>query len=950
MPSLKRLVMGLGLALQLAGCSILTPLEWPAPITPERATPVQQDEWQPKAGVTPETRVTETPRAPYRPVRQTGTHPSERGEIMVNLDQMPLPGFIQYTLGELLQLNFDVHPDIAKRQELVTLRSSNPMSRAQLLQTVQSILSSHKLTLTQDGELYRVLPDNLARDITPRFLRSQSLPDTPEDLRPIFQYVELKNASVSNIRETLNSLLKQQVQIMPDTAGNAIIIHGQRPQVEMALDAIALLDQPLMRGRQGRRVELAFVAPEALAKRLQEILESEGYAVALGRGAPGAISLIPVPESSSLILLAADEGLLNHTIDWIGQLDTPAQRASDKGLFVYKVQHANANTLARTVGQFYGLGGGQAAPSPSAAKPQPDKPSTGSASTLPSRATNPDTAPVANRDLVVNPATNSIIFRGSAKDFQELQKLLRELDRPTQQVLIEVTIAEVTLDDGQSTGIEWAMAQAKLSDYLVQGGTLGGLTLAQGGLNFTLLNNRGDTRALIQALASSNRARVLSTPRIMARNGEQATINVGDEVPVITAQQEAPVVSLVNNILTQAVELSASDIHLEPDHGALRVRYRIDGILAERLRTSATRLEAVISRIKLMAHLDIAERRLPQDGRLSFHAAGRAFDVRVSTLPAAEGESVVMRLLPKDQALLNLEVLGMAPDLYTQMKHVARQPHGILLVTGPTGSGKSTTLYALLGELNNGERKIITVEDPVEYRLDGITQVQAHAEIGYDFARALRAILRQDPDVIMIGEIRDGETARIAVQSSLTGHTVLSTLHTNDAVSAFGRLIDMGVEPYLLASAVRGVLAQRLVRRLCPHCRVPTAPPPGLTPILDELRVRFSTLMPTSPRLFAAQGCSRCHGTGYSGRVGIHEWVDVGPEMAHLIAHTPTVTTLRQALPSHFRTLREDGLIKAWNGETSLDEVFRVTGELAEVEAGETGSKAPPSVGALVTE
>lgn len=392
--------------------------------------------------------------------------------------------------------------------------------------------------------------------------------------------------------------------------------------------------------------------------------------------------------------------------------------------------------------------------------------------------------------------------------------------------------------------------------------------------------------------------------------------------------EEAPVVSLLNNILTQAVEADASDIHLEPEGAALRVRYRIDGVLVEKMRTAGTRVEAVISRVKLMANLDIAERRLPQDGRISIFAAGTGLDVRISTLPGAEGESVVMRLLPKDQKRLNLSLLGLAPDLYASMKHVANQPYGLVLVTGPTGSGKSTTLYALLGELNNGQLKLITVEDPVENKMPGIVQVQAHAEIGYDFARALRAILRQDPDVIMIGEIRDGETAKIAVQSSLTGHTVLSTLHTNDAISAFNRLIDMGVEPFLLASAVRGVLAQRLVRQVCPHCAKPTTVPAGLEGVYGNLHSRFPALLALAPQHKKATGCAACNHTGYRGRVGIYEWVDVSPELAHLIGSGAALPELQAALPPNFRTLREDGLIKAWNGETTLDEVFRVTGAL----------------------
>ncbi|MCW8917624.1 MAG: ATPase, T2SS/T4P/T4SS family [Gammaproteobacteria bacterium] len=393
--------------------------------------------------------------------------------------------------------------------------------------------------------------------------------------------------------------------------------------------------------------------------------------------------------------------------------------------------------------------------------------------------------------------------------------------------------------------------------------------------------------------------------------------------------EEAPIISLVNNILTQAVELGASDIHLEPEQAALRVRFRVDGVLIDRLRAPRSRLDAVVSRVKLMANLDIAERRLPQDGRLSIRSAGQSLDVRVSTLPGPLGESVVMRLLPKDQAHIDLAHLGLSADIHAAFRQVTEQPHGMVLVTGPTGSGKSTTLYALLDEMNNGQRKLITVEDPVEYQLDGVFQVQVQSDIGYDFSRALRAILRQDPDVLMIGEMRDLETARIGVQAALTGHAVLSTLHTNDAIGAFGRMLDMGVEPFLFASAVRGVLAQRLVRRVCVHCAEPLAVPEGMSAIYASLRERFPHLLPDGPGFRRARGCEHCLGTGYRGRVGIYEWVSVTERMSHLLAEQASTEQILAQLGEGFRSLQEDGLCLAWRGETTLEEVFRVTGELA---------------------
>jgi general secretion pathway protein E len=295
--------------------------------------------------------------------------------------------------------------------------------------------------------------------------------------------------------------------------------------------------------------------------------------------------------------------------------------------------------------------------------------------------------------------------------------------------------------------------------------------------------------------------------------------------------EEAPVVELVNGLMSQAVEQRASDIHLEPGEHQFAVRFRIDGVLYSRLSLPRERYNAVASRLKLISGMDIAERRLPQDGRLSVRAGGQAMDVRASALPGVHGESIVLRLLPKERKDLGLERLGMAPDHLELLSAWTREAHGIVLVTGPTGSGKSTTLYAALAASNDGMKKIITVEDPVEFQLPGITQVQTHADIGLDFASVLRSILRQDPDVVMVGEIRDRETAEIAIQAALTGHLVMSTVHTNDSLGAFTRLVDMGVEPFLVATPIKGVQAQRLVRRLCPHCARPAQ---HVLPAIDE--------------------------------------------------------------------------------------------------------------------
>ena len=384
---------------------------------------------------------------------------------------------------------------------------------------------------------------------------------------------------------------------------------------------------------------------------------------------------------------------------------------------------------------------------------------------------------------------------------------------------------------------------------------------------------------------------------------------------------EAPVIRQVNAIIGRVIELRASDIHLEPFDDGLHVRYRVDGVLHPGEVVPAGQGAAVSSRVKLLAHLDIAERRLPQDGRIKTRVKGRELDLRVSTVPTVHGESVVMRVLDRASVRLNLEDMGFEKDTLARFNQLVHRPHGILLVTGPTGSGKTTTLYAALAKLDSVSQKIITVEDPVEYQLEGINQIQVHSQINLTFANALRSILRQDPDIIMIGEMRDGETAQIAVQSSLTGHLVLSTLHTNTAASAVVRMQDMGVERYLITSTVNGVLAQRLVRRLCTHCKAPVQPAPEL--LQSSGLGRFVT--PGAP-IYEAKGCDHCRGTGYQGRTGIHELLVVDEAMRSAILQGMDASALQSiATKAGMYTLYDDGLRKVAAGVTSLDEVLRVT-------------------------
>ncbi len=387
---------------------------------------------------------------------------------------------------------------------------------------------------------------------------------------------------------------------------------------------------------------------------------------------------------------------------------------------------------------------------------------------------------------------------------------------------------------------------------------------------------------------------------------------------------EAPVIRLVNLMTARAVESRASDIHIEPFENRLKIRYRVDGVLRE-VESPPSRLSAaVISRIKIMAKLNIAERRLPQDGRIQLRAQGKEIDLRVSTVPTLWGESVVMRILDKASVVLDFAKLGFSSRTLKRFLDVLHQPHGIILVTGPTGSGKTTTLYTALQTINTPERKILTVEDPVEYQLEGVNQIQVKAQINLTFANALRAIVRQDPDVIMIGEMRDVETAGIAVQSALTGHLVLSTLHTNDAAGSITRLLDMGVEDYLLTSTINGILAQRLVRLLCTQCRQPY---PALPELADELRLhRFSDTRDIT--LYKPIGCEQCGGTGYRGRAAIMEFLVMSDPLRRMVLKHADAGELQAAAQKEgMDTMYEDGLRKAVAGLTTIEEVLRVTSQ-----------------------
>jgi len=407
-------------------------------------------------------------------------------------------------------------------------------------------------------------------------------------------------------------------------------------------------------------------------------------------------------------------------------------------------------------------------------------------------------------------------------------------------------------------------------------------------------------------------------------SGQLATVAAEEQLTtedIEAMASEAPIIRFVNLVLTQAIRDQASDIHFEPFESEFKIRYRIDGALYEMAPPPTNLALPIVSRIKVISNLNISERRIPQDGRIKLTIGGRPVDLRVSTLPTQFGESVVLRVLDRSVVQLDLENLGMPDDVSTSVQELIRRPNGIFVVTGPTGSGKTTTLYSCLRALNNIENKILTAEDPVEYDIEGLMQIGVNMQVGLTFASALRSFLRQDPDIIMVGEIRDLETAQIAIQASLTGHLVLTTLHTNDAAGAVTRLLDMGVEPFLISSSLEAVLAQRLVRRICPECRTAYEPGRGL---LQQLGLRPDDV--GARQFFYGKGCDSCHDTGYFGRMGIFEMLGVTDALRDLVTnHAPTMVIQQKALEQGMRTLRDDGMRAIFNGATTIEEVIRYT-------------------------
>lgn len=424
-------------------------------------------------------------------------------------------------------------------------------------------------------------------------------------------------------------------------------------------------------------------------------------------------------------------------------------------------------------------------------------------------------------------------------------------------------------------------------------------------------------------LLISNYEQQAQSMQMMEGLGEDLDLfQIAQQLPepedLLESQDDAPIIRLINALLSEAIKENASDIHIEPYETRLVVRLRIDGVLREILQPRRVLAPLLASRIKVMAKLDIAEKRLPQDGRISLRIAGRAVDVRVSTMPCGQGERVVLRLLDKQAGRLDLQQIGMSQELLHRLQLELEKPHGILLVTGPTGSGKTTSLYAMLNFLNNRSRNIMTVEDPIEYYLDGIGQTQVNSKVNMTFAKGLRAILRQDPDVVMIGEIRDVETAQIAVQASLTGHLVLSTLHTNTAAGAVVRLRDMGIETFLLSSSLLAVMSQRLVRLLCPYCKQ------SYSPTISEIA---ALQLAETQQLFAPKGCDKCNQIGYRGRTGIYELISIDSQLRGMIHERDSQQQLEQYARQQSISIQHDGVRRVLGGDTALEELLRVTRE-----------------------
>jgi type IV pilus assembly protein PilB len=547
------------------------------------------------------------------------------------------------------------------------------------------------------------------------------------------------------------------------------------------------------------------------------------------------------------------------------------------------------------------------------------------------------------RDLISREQLNEALEAQrqlTGKNRKRLGQLIVEMGFLTERQIAEALAELLALDliDGGDLAVPMEVARllprqvAERARVLVLGRTNDGLRVATADpTNVVALDDvRAYTGAhslslvvATESMIQEHIARIYSMAED-ARLGPPAQDDLRDpaeDAMLAKAADQAPTVRLVNQILTDAVRVGASDVHIEQQHDGVWIRHRVDGVLHDVTRVHKGAAPALISRLKIVSSMDIAERRLPQDGRMKMEANGVLIDARVSTLPAVHGEKVVIRMLPNADKITALDGLGMEPEQLKLLVHAASAAQGLVLITGPTGSGKTNTLYSLLSHVSNRERNVVTLEDPLEIQLPGITHVQINDRAGLTFPRGLRSILRQDPDVVLVGEVRDTETAGLALEASLTGHLVMTTLHTNNAASAVTRLVDMGAEPFLVASSMSLVVAQRLVRRPCANCAQPYHPPAELLARLDVDRAFLDGATPRS-----GVGCTECHETGYRGRVGVFEVLPATPEIRETIVKTPTESAVtREAAVSGLVSLRQAGLLKAFRGETTFEEVLRVT-------------------------
>ncbi len=733
------------------------------------------------------------------------------------------------------------------------------------------------------------------------------------------EVIPLDNASASEIARVLESLTKNsgenqpatlKSQIVADERTNSVIVSGDPATRDKMRRLIRRLDSEMERSGNSQVFYLKYSKAEDLVDVLKQVSGTLTAAKEEAEGTVGSgreIVSIAASKHSNALIVTAPQDIMQSLQSVIEQLDIRRAQVHVEALIVEVAEGSNINFGVQWASKDAGLmqfaNGTQIPIGTLGAAISQAKPQKGS------------TVISENGATTINPDTNG--------DLSTLAQLLSGFSGTVAQ---ETTANTVRLPYSFSRRFSLvAWCEASLEILHVHPLSLSVLQELQRGLNAPFTLRQIDEAEFEQRLNAVWQRDSSEARQLMEDLGSaEDFFTLAEELPetedLLESDDDAPIIKLINAMLAEAIKEGASDIHIETFEKSLVIRFRVDGTLHEMLRPGRKLASLLVSRIKVMARLDIAEKRVPQDGRIALLLGGRAIDVRVSTMPSAWGERVVLRLLDKNQARLTLERLGLSQQLTAQLRQLLHKPHGIFLVTGPTGSGKSTTLYAGLQELNNHSRNILTVEDPIEYMIEGIGQTQVNTRVGMTFARGLRAILRQDPDVVMVGEIRDTETAEIAVQASLTGHLVLSTLHTNTAVGAITRLQDMGVEPFLLSSSLTGVMAQRLVRTLCPDCRQPA-------PATDEEKRLLGITDARTVTLYHPQGCPACNHKGFRGRTAIHELIVVDATLRDLIHRQAGELELERYVRQHSAGIRSNGIEKVLAGETSLDEVLRVTME-----------------------